>query len=438
MAALCNFSICQNPSYPYRSINMPTLTKDVYATCTRPAALKTSDHLRYIDSLRGIAIFAVIFVHVGQVSTLPGLAGRLSHFGAAGVQLFYTISALTLFMSMSKRTGVERHPKINFFIRRFFRIAPAFYLILLVCCLLGNSNRAVQFEVSHIQISGILFIMSFLNGWRPDLINFPVTGQWSITVEMMFYLLLPFLFTHVRTFHRAVLAWYASVAILLFSPTFALHLASAEGFDANTRFVRDFSFWWFPNQLPVFMSGIGLYFIVKERLIFTQYISPYLPGTFVVLAACVATLHQQIFVTPLFGILFMIGTAYLAENPTHLFVNRFSAFLGKISFSAYLFHPLVLRSIKPYIRALPIQDALAKFLLTFALTFILTCPISWLMWAAVEVPFQRLGRTLIGWWEEPNLPVFGKEATDLSCMNEQRDSRPTNVVLSAHEERTQA
>ncbi len=379
---------------------------------TSQVALRSSQHLRYIDSLRGIAISAVIFVHVSGVSGLPGLAGRLSHFGAAGVQLFYTISALTLVMSMYKRAGIERRPKIDFFIRRFFRIAPAFYLILLVYYLLGNSGQPVQFGVSHPQISKMLLIMSFLNGWRPDVINLPVTGQWSIAVEMMFYLLLPFLFPHVRTFRRAVLAWYASIPILLLSPNLARHLVTAEGFDASTSFVHDFAFWWFPNQLPVFLSGISLYFIVKERLTFAQFISPYLPGAFLVLVA--RGVHKEISVTPLFGILFMIGTAYLAKNPTYLFVNRFSAFLGKISFSAYLCHPLVLQAITPYIRALPVQYAVARFLLTFAFTFLLVCPISWLMWAAVEEPFQRLGRTLIGWFEEPSVPDLELGSTDLS------------------------
>jgi peptidoglycan/LPS O-acetylase OafA/YrhL len=66
------------------------------------------------------------------------------------------------------------------------------------------------------------------------------------------------------------------------------------------------------------------------------------------------------------------------------------------------------------ILALPVQDALSRFLLTFAITFLLACPISWLIWAAVEEPFQRLGRRLIGWLEEPSLPNLASGSTDLS------------------------
>ena len=370
------------------------LKRDDFQKDISHVALRPSHHLRYIDSLRGIAISAVIFVHVSQVSALPGIAGRLSHFGTAGVQLFYTVSALTLIMSMSKRAGIERHPKIDFFIKRFFRIAPAFYLTLLVYCLLSHSSRAVQFEVSRVQNSGLLLIVLFLNGWRPDVINVPVAGQWSIAVEMMFYMLLPFLFPWVRTFRRAVCAWYASLAILLLSPTLAFHLATAEGFDASTRVVHDFALWWFPNQLPVFLNGIGLYFIVRERRTFRRYIAPYLPGALAILLAC--GFRGQTFITPIFGIVFMTSTAYLAENPIHFFVNRLTAFLGKISFSAYLCHPLILRAIAPFVRALPVQAGVARFLITYAVTLLLVCPISWLMWAVVEQPFQRLGRTLIG------------------------------------------
>jgi peptidoglycan/LPS O-acetylase OafA/YrhL len=47
-------------------------------------------------------------------------------YGARGVQLFYMVSAFTL-LSVSRQPFNAR----SFFIRRFFRIAPAFYIAMI-------------------------------------------------------------------------------------------------------------------------------------------------------------------------------------------------------------------------------------------------------------------------------------------------------------------
>ncbi len=74
---------------------------------------------RYIDSLRGLAILGVILVHSGQ-SAPPVNLNLLWIFGnsAAGVQLFYVISALTLCMSWNMRFGREnRYNTMNIIIK---------------------------------------------------------------------------------------------------------------------------------------------------------------------------------------------------------------------------------------------------------------------------------------------------------------------------------
>ena len=55
--------------------------------------------------------------------------------GQRGVQLFYMISAFTLYLSLDGRR-TEQHPWTNYFLRRFFRIAPLFYLVIVANVLL--------------------------------------------------------------------------------------------------------------------------------------------------------------------------------------------------------------------------------------------------------------------------------------------------------------
>src|SRR5947209_6454020 len=87
----------------------------------------TPKHLKnlYIDILRGIAIFGVIAVHSHQYITgLSWVISWVFNYGQLGVQLFFVASAVTLCLSMNGRKENSSH---NFYIRRFFRIAPLYY-----------------------------------------------------------------------------------------------------------------------------------------------------------------------------------------------------------------------------------------------------------------------------------------------------------------------
>ena len=86
---------------------------------------------KYIDALRGLAIFLVMIVHTSQY-------GEKSHneifnsffkFGAKGVQLFFLASAFILFLSYNYRISKQYKNLLrDFYIRRFFRIAPMYYI----------------------------------------------------------------------------------------------------------------------------------------------------------------------------------------------------------------------------------------------------------------------------------------------------------------------
>lgn len=150
----------------------------------------------YIDLLRGLAILGVVAVHsMQQVKDAPELISTVLNFGDLGVQLFFVASALTLCLSMSGRR--EASPW-NFYVRRFFRIAPLFYLgIPLYFCWRAikeayHSGRLGWPE--HYEWLAVAENLLFVHGFHPRNYNFVVPGGWSISTEMAFYAIFPLLF----------------------------------------------------------------------------------------------------------------------------------------------------------------------------------------------------------------------------------------------------
>src|SRR6185437_12457880 len=92
-------------------------------------ASRAPQHSDYIDALRGYAVLGVIAVHTqGNVESLGWPLKPLVDAGQFGVQLFFIVSAVTLLRSWH----VRNDGAAAFFVRRLFRIAPMFWLAILL------------------------------------------------------------------------------------------------------------------------------------------------------------------------------------------------------------------------------------------------------------------------------------------------------------------
>ena len=84
-----------------------------------------------------------------------------------------------------------------------------------------------------------------------------------------------------------------------------------------------------------------------------------------------------------------------ALAPVRLLVNPATRFLGMISYSLYLSHPLLIYSTKVSVWAASLAPN--QYLVVPVVAIVtLSCaiPISWLLYTLVEAPFIRLGRRL--------------------------------------------
>ena len=300
----------------------------------------------YIDSIRGFAIFGVVLVHSSQwVAPTSSILSSIAAQGARGVQLFFIASALTLFLSMASRKQQQEEMLIlSFFNRRFFRIAPAFYLAIIAYTIYeGFSPR--YWAPNGIQWWYILLNFLFLHGWHPETITSVVPGSWSIAVEMTFYLFVPYLFSKLDSIKKTLCAIFLSLIFAKISSFFIVYILSPYYSDNQKYIVGSFSFLWFFSQLPVFLLGILLYHLIKKYprenkrtglvlLLFSSYLF--------LSFSIVTTFHNLLPQHFLYGISFVIFSLSLHYSPCRLLVNSLTIFVGRISYSIYLTHFMIL------------------------------------------------------------------------------------------------
>ena len=206
-------------------------------------------HLEYLDALRGIAILGVILVHSAILTGQRHAIFAISFTGQRGVQLFYMVSAFTLFLSLDSGRA-EENPWSNFFIRRFFRIAPLFYLAILANLLMHGRGDLSNLDI----LSGF----AFLNGLIPKAINSVAIGGWSIAIETSFYALVPLVYSRIKTLPQSIALFLVSSVSLGGISFFLSHRAASLS--------EYFSFLWFPVEFPVFTLGIVAYMTWKQYI----------------------------------------------------------------------------------------------------------------------------------------------------------------------------
>jgi len=354
----------------------------------------SSNKLSYIDALRGYAVLGVIMIHTNQYGQSSNKLLNIINNGKMGVQLFFVASAFTLFLSFNNRLGREKSPIRNFFIRRFFRIAPMYYLIGIGYYLLQNGLKGGYWTDNEpISIGNIISNFFFVHGINPYWINSLVPGGWSITVEMSFYAILPFLFSKIKNINQAVTFFLISIFLKAF-----LHILikSLPFFDPTQHLWTEFIYLYFPSQLPVFALGIIMYFIINDS-------HSIISGKSLLLLSLIFILHLTGFslLNPhiMFAIGFvMLGVAF-SRYQAIAFVNPIITYIGKISFSMYLVHFAILYWLTVFHFSDFVQNGLINYSIRFFITILGTVLASTLTYNFIELPFQEIGKKLIKRWD---------------------------------------
>lgn len=317
-----------------------------------------------------------------------------------GVQLFYVVSAFTLFLSFIRRKETELAVNRNFYIRRFFRIAPMYYLAIVYYLWqngFGTRGKWMSGEPG-ITPANILSNVFFLHGTNPNWINTVVPGGWSVAVEMSFYLFVPLLVRWIRSSSQAFL-------FILFSLVgqFILHRLFAPIQPIPSVWLwEQYLYLYLPSQLPVFGLGILMYYLIYPDASRPVSVSAkwYLAAISLWLLTLMQSKSGMLPPHILFGLSFMgLGIA-LSRYLAPILVNPILGYIGRISYSMYLTHFAVIVFVnnyaQPYLHGIESTwPGIASFSLRYWLVVVPTVVLSSIFFRLVEVPGQNLGRLII-------------------------------------------
>jgi peptidoglycan/LPS O-acetylase OafA/YrhL len=374
-----------------------------------------------LEGLRGIAVLWVISFHynvlreqafadpwIAALHASPPLHAMVGN-GYLGVDLFFLITGFLLMLPWWRHAAEHRAPPDtrDFYRRRVRRIVPAYYVqlaflfIVFVPLLLGRDYIRMNLWTFAYNVAAHATFLHYMTPLSSASLN--VNGAlWTLALEAQYYLLLPFL---APIFVRAPWRTAAAMAAIALAWTWmarhglqgAIALAAQPGSPQEDR-LRGFIASQLPGYLAHFAAGIlagrawlawrdhppgraasiawlalGLAGFVAVGWIVTE-----TTGYFTALTRMLALVAALTLV-----VLGLVSRGSRYAKP--LLANAPLAFVGRVSYSAYLYHLPLLLLWNKYAPA-----NLGWMSLPAYLAIVLT--LAWASYRLVELPWMRGGK----------------------------------------------
>jgi peptidoglycan/LPS O-acetylase OafA/YrhL len=360
------------------------LERSVPAAATEIAS--STGRLLQLDALRAFAILAVLFEHwAGDLRDWFPIGG-----GTLGVNLFFTLSGFLItgllledFARNSEKPGAIL---TGFYIRRVFRLAPAFYAVLLILALLGIGDITLSWPWHVTYLSNFYMAM----GGTESVL-------WTLAVEEQFYILWPMVL--LMTPRR----WLVSVVVAMIAMPFVFKLvALALGYRL--------SFYLLPWQLDALGAGCLLavlsfrngrrnqfdWFTARRRSIFAAAAFATIGLAALDWYVSGSGMTRFFLVNPLSAVFMAWLTLMSARGWSGwvgcIFESPILQYIGRISYGIYLVHNWAPDIVEKFLGPMPKYQAAP---IVVALTFGV-CALSWHFF---ELPLIRVGRKLSEAWD---------------------------------------
>lgn len=313
------------------------------------------------------------------------------HFGQ-GVPLFYALSGFVLSYGYLGKLK-DRSQVVRFYIRRYFRIAPLFYFMILIWLV---AYKVKWGDLMPFSLFDVVLNFSLLFGLVPGKHESIVWAGWSIGVEIIFYILFPVITILVTGLRSCAIALF--VMFILSS----LFYTSVQSMDSGT-----FGYMNIVTHFPTFLCGV-MAFLLWEKAGFIQNAKwggvlfvfsvmsiicvLYLPSA-LRLSGSFSFIRLDIYI---WSIIFMMLILSMCLWPGRFLVNQVSKGLGKISFSLYLWHPPVIMLLTGvYVElSLLFGYGILGFLSCAILTVSVVSLVAYYSFSLIETPGMRYGKNL--------------------------------------------
>jgi len=353
-----------------------------------------------IDILRGFAAYSVIILHVIAHTNWTEFpqTGPLSWFrsGSLGVDLFFVISGFVVYYSAIDIFNREGYSSflLSFSLRRFFRLYPLYALTLIASIYMSQRYLLDVPNLGVHLLTHLTFIHSFNTDWFSS-----INGvNWSIAIEVHFYILIALFIAQLGKINGAVillgalaLAWIWRWASWQLIPDNGDALYLYQLFVLSTQL---------PGRLDQFAIGMTIATLVRSAPFASWRTSNWMMP----LSAALAALTIYCFVFPQVNfwpsgqVAFIFSRTLIAlgfgcaifaacqiKSPIFLHWSRPFRYAGTISYGLYLWHLPFLVMLKSSGLS-PL--AIAALTLTATTLTAATC------WHMLEKPFIALGRRL--------------------------------------------
>lgn len=180
----------QPPDSPSSSVSV----EDSTPARTAPRITRVDGRIPSLDGLRALSIGLVLTAHLNGTRHFPSVPELARwHLGDLGVRVFFVISGYLITTLLLEELDRTRTISLGrFYLRRFFRIFPAFYCFCVVLYLLDHAHLLT------LRPGDLLAAFTYTVNYHHDRAWY-AGHLWSLSVEEQFYLLWPALLLLVGT-----------------------------------------------------------------------------------------------------------------------------------------------------------------------------------------------------------------------------------------------
>jgi peptidoglycan/LPS O-acetylase OafA/YrhL len=355
-----------------------------------------------LDHLRALAIILVFLFHY-RLFAHPDWIDTIGSFGWTGVDLFFVLSGYLISSQVFTQLQRGRFSVREFFIKRAFRILPAYLTVLFLYFSMPDFR---EWE----SLPPLWKFLTFTQNFGLDLrYHRTFSHAWSLCIEEQFYFLFPLAVMMLTYFKAGKKAVY--LVISLFIIGFLVRLFCWNKFIVPAIDSDAFGFMWYKwiyyptfNRLDAILvgiciAGISAYFPrLRNRI--EQYTGLILAmGLALLMAAWFLCVDQYTFTASMFGFpLIALGYGFIVITGTHSsgllnkYASRITSVIATLSYSIYLTHKAAIHFAQGLGEKFGMETNSTSM---FFVSILISVAMAILLRVGIELPFLKIRKFLL-------------------------------------------